>query len=205
MVVEAGLVFGAAKAAAEAAQSVYGLIQDIRTGRFANNDEAKEKLEVAIAELQAHLRDAGALARHGEEYTGLQQDVVELLWECERLRASLRENNRAISQSTDPGYGPAWDGIAQMFDSVELRQAPLFRALDNRIEWLNDKDFGQIQDRLNDAALASQGAAQAVRSKASADAEMHVRRMIEELRRVQASLNDSLLKGIFGSLKELAR
>lgn len=205
MAVEVAALLGAARVAAGLAHDVHDLVGKIRSGRFTNNDEAKRELEETIGALQRSLGEAGQLARYGEEYTGLQQEVVELLWECERLRASLRDNDKAISQASDPGYGPAWEGIAQRFDSVELRQGPLFRALDNRIELLNDKDLGQIQDRLNDAALASQGAAQAVRSKASADAEMHVRRMIEELRRVQTSLNDSLLKGIFGSLKELSR
>jgi len=34
---------------------------------------------------------------------------------------------------------------------------------------------------------------------------MHLRRIVDELRRVQSSLNDTLRKGIFGSLEELAR
>jgi hypothetical protein len=151
------------------------------------------------------LHATGRLAEFGEEYAGIQQEVVDLLWDCERVRGSLRENREATSDASDPRNAAAWETIAQLFESVDRRQQPLFRALDDRIAWLNDKDKGQIQQRLQTAALAVEGAAQAVRSKASADADMHLRRIVDELRRVQSSLNDTLRKHIFGSLEELAR
>jgi hypothetical protein len=205
MAVEIAAVLGAARVAAGLVKEAHGLVGDIRSGMLAKNDDAKQKLEEALTGLQQSLRDAGRLAEFGEEYAGVQQDVVELLWDCERVRASLRENREAVSDSGNPRYSGAWEIVAQLFDSVERRQEPLFRALDDRIAWLNDRDRGQIQQRLNDAAMAAQGAAQAVRSKASDDADLHLRRIVEELRRVQSSLNDTLRKGIFGSLEELAR
>ncbi|HEV8251317.1 MAG TPA: hypothetical protein VGQ15_15210 [Gaiellaceae bacterium] len=205
MAVEIAAVLGAARVAAGLVKEAHGLVGDIRSGMLAKNDDAKRKLEEALTGLQQSLRDAGRLAEFGEEYAGVQQDVVELLWDCERVRASLRENREAVSDSGNPRYSGAWEIVAQLFDSVERRQEPLFRALDDRIAWLNDRDRGQIQQRLNDAAMAAQGAAQAVRSKASDDADLHLRRIVEELRRVQSSLNDTLRKGIFGSLEELAR
>jgi hypothetical protein len=205
MAVELAAVLGAARVAAGLVKEAHGLVGDIRSGMLAKNDDAKRKLEEALTGLQQSLRDAGRLAEFGEEYAGVQQDVVELLWDCERVRASLRENREAVSDSGNPRYSGAWEIVAQLFDSVERRQEPLFRALDDRIAWLNDRDRGQIQQRLNDAAMAAQGAAQAVRSKASDDADLHLRRIVEELRRVQSSLNDTLRKGIFGSLEELAR
>jgi hypothetical protein len=172
---------------------------------LAKNDEAKRLLDEKLTALQQSLRDAARLAEFGEEYAGVQQDVVELLWDCERTRGALRENRDAVSNSGHPRYAAAWETIGQLFESVERRQEPLFRALDDRIAWLDERDKAQIQQRLNDAALAAQGAAQAVRSKASDDADMHLRRIVDELRRVQSSLNDTLRKGIFGSLEELAR
>jgi hypothetical protein len=205
MAVEIAAVLGAARVAAGLVKEAHGLVGDIRSGMLAKNDDAKRKLEEALTGLQQSLRDAGRLAEFGEEYAGVQQDVVELLWDCERVRASLRENREAVSDSGNPRYSGAWEIVAQLFDSVERRQEPLFRALDDRIAWLNDRDRGQIQQRLNDAAMAAQGAAQAVRSKASDDADLHLRRIVEELRRVQSSLSDTLRKGIFGSLEELAR
>ena len=205
MAVEVAALFGAARAAAGLVKEARGLVEAINVSRLARNGETKQKLEAKITEIQQRLRDAAQLARFGEEYAEKQQEVVELLWECERVRASLRENREAVSDSSHPRYSVAWDTIGQLFDSVERAQDPLFDALDDRIAWLNDKDRGQIQQRLSDAALAVQGAAQAVRSKASADAEMHIRRVIDELRRVQSSLNDTLLKGILGDLQELGQ
>jgi hypothetical protein len=205
MALEITALLGAAAGAAKFVKEARGLVETISTSRFANNGEAKRKLESKIAEIEQNLRNAGRLAEFGEEYAGVQQEVVELLWDCERVRGSLRENREALSNAGDERYDGAWEAIAQLFESVERRQEPLFRALDDRIAWLNDKDKGQIQQRLQSAALAVEGAAQAVRSKASVDADMHFRRIVDELRRVQSSLNDTLRKGIFGSLEELSR
>jgi chromosome segregation ATPase len=201
MAVEIAALLGAARVAAGLVKDVHGLVGNIRSGMLAKNDDAKRQLDEKLTALQQSLRDAARLAEFGEEYAGVQQEVVELLWDCERVRASLRENLDATSDAADNRYDSAW----QMVESVERRQEPLFRALDDRIAWLNDKDMGQIQQRLHDAARAVEGAAQAVRSKAAADADMHLRRIVDELRRVQSSLNDTLRKGIFGSLEELAR
>jgi hypothetical protein len=205
MAVEIAALLGAAKVAAGLVKEAHGLVGAISTKRFANNQQAKRQLDEKLVALEQSLRDAARLAEFGEEYAGVQQEVVELLWDCERVRASLRENRDAASDDEHPRYAAAWETIAQLFESVERRQEPLFRALDDRIAWLNEKDKAQIQQRLQGAALAVEGAAQAVRSKASADADMHLRRIVDELRRVQSSLNDTLRKGIFGSLEELAR
>src|SRR5215211_2662864 len=205
MAVEIAALLGAARVAAGLVQDVHGLVGNIRSGMLAKNDEAKRQLDEKLVALEQSLRDAARLAEFGEEYAGVQQDVLDLLWDTERVRGSLRENREATSDSSHPGYSGAWETVGQLFESVERRQGPLFLALDDRIAWLNEKDKAQIQQRLNDGALAVQGAAQAVRSKASADADMHLRRIIDELRRVQSSLNDTLRKGIFGSLGELAR
>lgn len=205
MAVEIAALLGAAKVAAGLVQDVHGLVGNIRSGMLAKNDEAKRLLDEKLVALQQSLRDAARLAQFGEEYAGVQQEVVELLWDCERVRGSLRENREATSNSDDPRNAAAWETVAQLFESVEHQQEPLFRALDDRIAWIDDKDRAQIQQRLQSAALAMEGAAQAVRSKASADADMHLRRIVDELRRVQSSLNDTLRKGIFGSLEELAR
>jgi hypothetical protein len=205
MAVEIVALLGAAKAAAGFVKDARDIVERISASRFANNSDAKRELEAKIAQIEQSLRDAARLAEFGEEYAGVQQDVVELLWDCERARGSLRENQQAVSDSSHPQYSGAWETIRQLFESVERRQEPLFRALDDRIAWLDARDKAQIQQRLTDAALAAQGAAQAVRSKASDDADTHLRRVVEELRRVQSSLSDTLRKGIFGSLEELAR
>ena len=183
MALEITALLGAAAGAAKFVKEARGLVETISTSRFANNGEAKRKLEEKIAEVEQNLSNAGRLATFGEEYAGVQQEVVELLWDCERVRGSLRENREALSNAGDERYDGAWETIAQLFESVERRQEPLFRALDDRIAWLNDKDKAQIQQRLQSAALAVEGAAQAVRSKASVDADMHFRRIVDELRR----------------------
>jgi hypothetical protein len=203
--VEVVALLGAAKAAAEVAQSVHGLVSQIRSGRFTNNDEAKRELEAAIAKLQGNLRDAGKLAEFGREYAGQQEDVADLLWEAERLRASLRDNREAAADSNHPRYADVWATIDQLFESVQQRQGPLWLALDDRIGWLNETDRAQIRQRMQDSALAMEGAAQAIRLKASSDTEMHLRRIVEELRRVLTLLNETLRRGIFGDLQELSR
>src|SRR5262249_2449565 len=144
-------------------------------------------------------------AEFGEEYASTQQEVIELLWDCERALSYLKENAAAASDSANARYAESWLMLTQLFESVERRREPLFAALDDRIAWLNEKDRAQIAQRLQECALATERASQAVRNKASADADVHLRRMVEELRRVQSSLNDTLRKGIFGSLEALAR
>jgi len=203
--VEVVALIGAAKAAAGLAQDVHELVGKIRSGRFTNNDDAKRELEEKIVALQKSVRAAGSLAGFGREYAGLQEDVADLLWEAERVRASLRENREAAADSGHPRYADVWETIDQLFESVKQRQGPLWLALDDRIGWLNETDRAQVRQRMQDGALAIEGASQAIRLKASSDSDVHLRRIVEELRRVQSSLNQTLRTGIFGELQELSR
>ena len=205
MVVEVTALLGAAKVAAGLAQEVQKLVGDIRSGRFTNNDQAKEDLQKAIVALQQSLTQAGQLAKAGEEYASVQQDVVELLWDCERAHGFLKENSEAAKAGQDPRYEATWATLAQLFESIEMRREPLFREADDRILWLNEKDRAQIAQRLQEANSAAERASQAVRSKAGSDLDVNLRRIVEELRRVQSSLNDTLRKDIFHSLGELSR
>jgi hypothetical protein len=202
---EIAVALGAAKVAVGLVQDVHDLVGKIRSGVLAKNDEAKRELDETLDALKDSLRAAGRLAKYGEEYAGVQQDVLNLLWETERVRGSLRENREAASDSSHPQYSSAWETIAQLFDSVQQGQGPLFLAFDNRIVWLNETDKAQIQQRLQSAGMAVEGGAQAIKNQASADADMHIRRIVDELRRVQASLNDTIRKGIFGALGELSQ
>ena len=204
MAVEIAALLSAAKVSAGLVKEAHGVVSEIRSGMLAKNDEAKRRLDEKLVALQQSLRDAARLAQFGEEYAGVQQDVIELLWDAERAHAYLKESFAVARDSGDARYEDSWSMLGQLFESVERRREPIFRALDDRIAWLNDKDRGQIAQRLQECALAMERASQAVRTKAASDAETHLRRIVEELRRVQSSLNDTLRKGIFGSLEELA-
>ena len=205
MVVEVTALLGAARVAAGLAEDVQKLVGNIRSGRFTNNEEAKKELQGKILELQQNLSRAGELAKAGGEYAGVQQDVVDLLWECERAHSFLKENSAPANSGADAGYDGTWGTLAQLFDSVDRRREPLFREADDRIVWLNEKDRAQISQRLQEANSAAERASQAVRSKAGSDLDVNLRRMIEELRRVQTSLNDTLQKDILDKLGELSR
>jgi hypothetical protein len=205
MAVEVAALITAAKAAAGLVQGVSEAVEKIRSGRFTNNDEAKRELQEKIGALQQSVRAAGSLAGFGREYAGLQEDVADLLWEAERVRASLRENREAAAAATHPRYTDVWETIDQLFESVKQRQGPLWLALDDRIGWLNETDRAQIRQRMQDGAVAIEGASTAIRLKASSDADAHLRRIVEELRRVQTALNQTLRTGIFGELQELSR
>jgi hypothetical protein len=203
--VEIAALLKAAEVAAGLVKEAHTFVGQIRSGMLAKNDEAKRQLEETLVALQHSLGDAARLAEFGEEYAGTQQEVIELLWDCERAHGYLRENIDATRDSANAGYGASWATMEQLFESIERRREPLFRALDDRIAWLNEKDRAQIAQRLQEGALAVERASQAVRSKAASDADVHLRRVVEELRRVQSSLNDTLRKEIFGSLEKLAR
>jgi len=206
MVVEVTALLGAARVAAGLVQDVSGLVANIRSGRFTNNDDAKRALEEKMVALQQSLTQAGQLAKAGGEYASVQQDVVELLWDCERAHGFLKENSAAANAgAADPRYNGTWETLAQLFESVDRRREPLFREADDRILWLNEKDRAQISQRLQEANSAAERASQAVRSKAGSDLDVNLRRIVDELRRVQSSLNDTLRKEIFGSLGELSR
>src|SRR6266508_1864761 len=115
MAVEIAALLGAARVAAGLVQDVHGLVGNIRSGMLAKNDDAKRLLDEKLTELQQSLRDAARLAEFGEEYAGVQQEVVELLWDCERVRGSLRENREAASNDEHPRYAAAWETVAQLF------------------------------------------------------------------------------------------
>jgi len=203
--VEIAALLKAAEVAAGLVKDASGLVGQIRSGMLARNDEAKKQLERTLVELQENLRDAARLAEFGEEYAGTQQDVIDLLWECERAHGYLKDNIDAMSDSANAGYTASWAMMETFYESIEHKREPFFRALDDRIAWLNEKDRAQIAQRLQEGEAAVQRASQAVRSKASSDTDLHLKRIVEELRRVQSSLNDTLRKEIFGSLEKLAR
>ena len=205
MAVEVAALITAAKAAAGLVQGVSEAVEKIRSGRFTNNDEAKRELQDKIVSLQASVHATGKLAEFGRGYAELQEKVASLLWEVERVRGSLRENREAAGDSAQPRYADVWETIDQLFESVRQGQGPLWLSLDDRIGWLDETDRAQIRQRMQDGAFAIESASTAIRLKASSDAEVHLRRIVEELRRVQTLLNETLRNGIFGQLQELSR
>ena len=62
MALEITALLGAAAGAAKFVKEARGLVETISTSRFANNGEAKRKLEEKIAEVEQNLRNAGRLA-----------------------------------------------------------------------------------------------------------------------------------------------
>ena len=154
--------------------------------------------------MREKLIDVGKLAAFGEDYTRTHEEVLRLLWDCERGRSFLKQNRIACGDARNADYDACWRVIDAIWVSVAARRDPVLRVLDDRANWLNETDRAQSEQRLKDWALAFERASSHIGAKAAGDALHELDTLVNELERVEHVLNRSLYDGVFQSLRELA-
>jgi hypothetical protein len=179
-------------------------IGKIRSGWRVENDEAKRELEGALAELRANLNAAGKLAEIGEEYTRVHEEVLELLWDCERARTFLDGNPDHFAPRS-PSYAGNWKVIDVIFDSIAKKRDPVRRELTRRSHWYDQQDQSQVPEALNRFEGAYNRAHASVEGKRASAAERELGVMITELEQVEQLLRETMYGKIFPSLRTLAR
>jgi hypothetical protein len=205
MAVEVAVLLGAARAATEVLKQSRELVGQMQqSGWFKKNDEAKKKLEEQLASLERNLHDVGKLAEYGEDYTRRHEEVLELLWDCERARSFLKENEAACSDTADPNYASSWRVLYAIRESMSKRREPILNALDDHGPWFDERDRNQMEERRQTITVAFERVSGDIRVQAAVDARHHLDALIEELEHIEGALNRTLYDGIFQSLQELA-
>jgi hypothetical protein len=205
MAVEMIALLGAARAATGVLKESRQLVQEIRSsGVFRKNDEARTKLQEKLDELAQNLRDVGKLAQYGEAYTRRHEEVLELLWDSERARAFLKDNQDACNDSSHPEYTTAWRVLETIRESMDKRRDPALESLDASAAWYSDQDRIAMAERRQNLLRAFERASGSLRVKAGADARQQLDALIEQLEHVESALNRTLYDDIFHSLQELA-
>jgi hypothetical protein len=205
MAVEIVALLGAARAATEVLKESRQLVQDIRSsGVFRKNDEARQELQAKLDELAQNLRDVGKLAQYGEDYTRRHEEILELLWDSERARAFLKQNELACNDAGHPDYVGAWQVLEAIRESMDKRRDPALESLDAQASWYSERERAQMDERRENLVRAFERASQAIRVKAGSDARHQLDALIEQLEHVENALNRTLYDDIFQSLQELA-
>lgn len=205
MAVEIVALLGAARAATEVLKESRQLVQEIRaSGVFRKNDEARKELQAKLDVLAQNLRDVGKLAQYGEDYTRRHEEILELLWDCERARAFLKENEAACNDGSHPDYVGAWRVLETIRESMDKRRDPALESLDAQASWYSERERAQMEERRQNLVRAFERASEAIRVKAGSDARHQLDALIEQLEHVENALNRTLYDGIFQSLQELA-
>jgi hypothetical protein len=205
MAVEIAALVAAARGVSELLEQSRPLVESIRDGWGGGNKAAKEELAKKLDQLQQNLRAAAELARMGEEYTRMHEEIRSLLWDCERAKAFLGENMSDCGDRSSPKYDSCWRVLDSIFESVGKKRDPVRRALDDRAQWYDREDKAQIEQRLTDFALMYERAAESVRMRAAVDARDRIATMIGYLDDVSGRLDDTMYDKILDALQKLGQ
>lgn len=205
MAVEIAALIAAARGVSELLEQSKPLVAGIRDGFGGGNKAAKEALTKKLDALQQNLRAAGELARMGEAYTRTQEEIRDLLWDCERAKAFLAENIEDCTDRNSPKYESCWRLLNSIFESIGKKRDPVRRALDDRARWYDQADKAQIEQRLTDFALAYASILESVRHRAAMDVRDRLATMIGYLEEVSGRLDDTMYDKILDALQTLGQ
>lgn len=205
MAVEIAALIAAARGVSELLEQSKPLVAAIKDGFGGGNKAAKEELAKKLDELQTNLRAAGELARMGEAYTRTQDEIRNLLWDCERAKAFLAENIDDCNNRESPKYESCWRLLDSIFDSIDKKRDPVRRALDDRARFYDAQDKAQIEQRLTDFALAYASIQESVRHRAAMDVRDRLATMIGHLDDVSDRLDNTMYDKILDSLQKLGQ
>lgn len=205
MAVEIAALIAAARGVSELLEQSKPLVAAIKDGFGGGNKAAKEELAKKLDELQTNLRAAGELARMGEAYTRTQDEIRNLLWDCERAKAFLAENIDDCNNRESPKYESCWRLLDSIFESIDKKRDPIRRTLDDRSRFYDAQDKAQIEQRLTDFALAYASIQESVRHRAAMDVRDRLATMIGYLDDVSDKLDDTMYDKILDSLQKLGQ
>lgn len=205
MAVEIAALIAAARGVSELLEQSKPLVAAIKDGFGGGNKAAKEELAKKLDELQTNLRAAGELARMGEAYTRTQDEIRNLLWDCERAKAFLAENIDDCNNRESPKYESCWRLLDSIFESIDKKRDPIRRTLDDRSLFYDAQDKAQIEQRLTDFALAYASIQESVRHRAAMDVRDRLATMIGYLDDVSDKLDDTMYDKILDSLQKLGQ
>jgi hypothetical protein len=180
------------------------LVQQIRSGFRASNEEAKRKLEERLSGLEESLKQAGALGWVAAAYSRMLESTSSLVQSCKRAQLFFRENLDTLAAGpADPDYLPNWRLVEVLFDAIaENREVPR-RAMLDRIAWYDEKDRIQIEAALNAFNGAHDRATAFVQTKAAREVAQQLEIMGQSLEQVESALEATMYETVLQTLQQL--
>ncbi|RMF29186.1 MAG: hypothetical protein D6759_14415 [Chloroflexi bacterium] len=179
------------------------LVQTIRSGFRANNEEAKQHLSERLKQLQQNLQQAGQLARVAEAYLRTYEDVLELVWLCRRAERFLKGNLDNCRNRDNPDYLGCWNVLDAMFETIDSNRDTPRKAVMDRARWYDEEDKKQIEILFQQFTQAYERASVCVRTKVADDLLHELRGMTRSLQDAEALLQSTLYDKILRALQAL--
>ncbi len=179
------------------------IVQTIRSGMMARNDEAKQKLEDSLKQIQDNLKLTGKLAQAAEAYARTLEDVLELLALCRRADDVLKENLESCRDRNHPNYASTWRVLDEIFRNIDNNRDTARKVIAGRQEWYDQQDKIQIEDRLNQFNQAYSSALADVRVKSADELSRDLRGMNGNLQDTELFLRSTVYDKILRTLQDL--
>jgi len=179
------------------------LIQTIRSGMLARNDEAKQQLATKLNQLQQNIQHAGELARVAEEYSRTLENVLELLWLCRRAERFLNDNLDDCRKRNSGNYAGNWKVLEAIFETINSNSDTLRKVVMDRAKWYDEKDKAQIELLYGKFQSAYDRASTDVRNKVADELLYELRSMTGLLQEVETLLRDTVYDKILRTLQKL--
>ncbi len=179
------------------------IVESIRSGVMARNDEQKQKLAQKLELLEQNLQRAGQLSQVAESYFQTQENILELLALCRRAEVFLKDNLAESRDRSSADYTLNWKVLDGIFETIDSnREAPRKVVLD-RSEWYDSSDKDKIELLLQQFTSSFERASTNVRNKLADDLLFELRGMTNHLQDVETLLRNSLYNKILRALQTL--
>jgi hypothetical protein len=179
------------------------IVQTIRSGMMARNDDTKQKLDTVLKQIQENLKLTGKLAQAAEAYARTLEDVLELLSVCRRADDILKENLDSCRDRNHPNYASTWRVLDEIFRTIDTSRDTARKVISGRQEWYDQQDKIQIEDRLNQFTQAYTTAVADVRMRSADELVRDLRSMNGNLQDTELFLRSTVYDKILRALQDL--
>ena len=180
------------------------LVQTIRSGLVARNDEVKKQLTTSLTELKQNLEHARELARMAEVYSRTHENILELLWLCRRAERFLRDNLDDCRNRTCANYTGNWKVLDVIFETIDSNRDSPRKVVMDRAEWYDKDDKAQVELLLHQFTSHYDQASACVRNKVADDLLHELRDMTSPLQDAETLLRTTVYEKILMALQKMS-
>ncbi|HXX91200.1 MAG TPA: hypothetical protein VEI83_13360 [Acidimicrobiales bacterium] len=203
MTVIAELV-GAVAALKGLASDVMPVVERIRSGMRAHNDEVKKELSDKLDVLQGSLTKVGILARAADAYAETHEQLSRLLWLTERTHGVVKEHYDDCADRLRTEWDGSWRVIEALYGDIVRERGAVSSTMLARQEWYDSDDRGRVQTLLGQFQSESTRAQEQVETRSIARLDDGLATMIQGLRDADDIVRNTLFKGILAALEQLS-
>jgi hypothetical protein len=131
-----------------------GLVDTIRGKWGSGDDEAKAQLKAEIDTMAKAVAGVGDLARSGQAYVEVRDELHRLQLDLEMLDRYLTANDGVLRNHLAPGYQAGWSTVEQLLVAMDQNREASRRVHLSRQDFFDTVDNQTISSRLADASGA---------------------------------------------------